>query len=518
VFALYATAVFTGMRAGELGGLRWDDVDFDKRLVTVQRSFDGPIKAGDIRYVPILDALLPVLRAWRLRCSSLTTKVLGRGKVGCGAGSSHEPSSARQSPRRPSEKMSDDREPARVPARVNVHLREVLRWSTRLRGVTTSVLPTHDGRPNPVVVGNRIYTVSFAPGIAWALDARTGDILWRRKLGRFAGPTPLVHGPLLFVKTSTELFCLQRSDGQVRWSYRPYETEGESVYSSPVVHGEHVIVADRRGTAHAVSIRTGRVRWTSDVGVGSSVNSTAADVAGTLVFGTNGREAVGVRAEDGAIRWRTRIDAPCIAAPRSIGTSVVMHTDTTVFWVRARDGHILAQWSSGGTRIRSFGTVGTRALVIAAEGDAGRLVVLSKGRATRELPHPGFAMSDGLRYEPNLDVVFDARIMALGILEPKTAARLVDIHGFGEPLGTPTSTRSRTFVAEGGRIHALDNKVVAEARARRSFVSPSGATEPSSCPRGLAWSRRPRGRAPGCPSTCRVAAARAGPAMCFRPP
>jgi DNA invertase Pin-like site-specific DNA recombinase len=39
VFALYATAVFTGMRAGELGGLRWDAVDFERRLLTVQRSF-----------------------------------------------------------------------------------------------------------------------------------------------------------------------------------------------------------------------------------------------------------------------------------------------------------------------------------------------------------------------------------------------------------------------------------------------------------------------------------------------
>jgi len=67
VHALYATAVYTGMRAGELGGLRWDDVDFERRLITVQRSFDGPTKAGDVRYVPILDALLPVLRNWRLR-------------------------------------------------------------------------------------------------------------------------------------------------------------------------------------------------------------------------------------------------------------------------------------------------------------------------------------------------------------------------------------------------------------------------------------------------------------------
>lgn len=55
------------MRAGELAGLRWDDVDLDRRLITVQRSFDGPTKAGYVRYVPVLDPLLPLLRSWRLR-------------------------------------------------------------------------------------------------------------------------------------------------------------------------------------------------------------------------------------------------------------------------------------------------------------------------------------------------------------------------------------------------------------------------------------------------------------------
>ncbi len=68
VFALYATAVYTGMRQGELAGLQWGDVDLDGRLIAVQRSFDGPTKAGDVRYVPILDPLLPVLREWRLKC------------------------------------------------------------------------------------------------------------------------------------------------------------------------------------------------------------------------------------------------------------------------------------------------------------------------------------------------------------------------------------------------------------------------------------------------------------------
>jgi len=68
VFALYATAVYTGLRAGKLAGLRREDIDLERRLITVQRSFDGPTKSGDVRYVPILDPLLPVLRAWLLMC------------------------------------------------------------------------------------------------------------------------------------------------------------------------------------------------------------------------------------------------------------------------------------------------------------------------------------------------------------------------------------------------------------------------------------------------------------------
>jgi len=67
VHMLYACAILTGMRAGELAGLQWADVNFDQRLITVQRSFGGPTKSDDVRYVPILDALLPLLRAWRLR-------------------------------------------------------------------------------------------------------------------------------------------------------------------------------------------------------------------------------------------------------------------------------------------------------------------------------------------------------------------------------------------------------------------------------------------------------------------
>jgi integrase len=67
VYTLYATALFTGMRLGELAALTWSDVLFDRRLIVVQRSHNTRTKSGDVRYVPLLDALPPILRAWRLR-------------------------------------------------------------------------------------------------------------------------------------------------------------------------------------------------------------------------------------------------------------------------------------------------------------------------------------------------------------------------------------------------------------------------------------------------------------------
>ncbi len=65
VYVLYLTALMTGMREGELAGLRKDHVDIAGRLITVEFSYDNPTpKDDEVRHVPILDPLLPVLKDW----------------------------------------------------------------------------------------------------------------------------------------------------------------------------------------------------------------------------------------------------------------------------------------------------------------------------------------------------------------------------------------------------------------------------------------------------------------------
>lgn len=74
-FGLYAfTMIYTGLRRGELCALTWDDIDFDHRMIHVNKSIEFvhnrphiklPKSKAGIRKVPILDKLyLPLKNAY----------------------------------------------------------------------------------------------------------------------------------------------------------------------------------------------------------------------------------------------------------------------------------------------------------------------------------------------------------------------------------------------------------------------------------------------------------------------
>jgi len=62
---IVATAMYTGMRAGEVYGLKWENVDLDRGIITVESSRDGPTKSRRVRYIPINPKLKIVLEAHR---------------------------------------------------------------------------------------------------------------------------------------------------------------------------------------------------------------------------------------------------------------------------------------------------------------------------------------------------------------------------------------------------------------------------------------------------------------------
>jgi integrase len=81
-YPIWAMALLTGMRNGELYALKWEDVDLDSNLITVQRSFNRRMntfkstKAGYWRTVPISSELRALIHEIQVR--SRTEFVLPR--------------------------------------------------------------------------------------------------------------------------------------------------------------------------------------------------------------------------------------------------------------------------------------------------------------------------------------------------------------------------------------------------------------------------------------------------------
>lgn len=71
---LFLTAIFTGLRASELRGLKWDSVDFDKKVLHVRERADRyndigrPKSEASDRDVPMPDLVVNALREWKLAC------------------------------------------------------------------------------------------------------------------------------------------------------------------------------------------------------------------------------------------------------------------------------------------------------------------------------------------------------------------------------------------------------------------------------------------------------------------
>jgi integrase len=71
---LLLTAIFTGLRASELRGLRWEDIDFKAGELHVRQRADRynaigePKSKAGKRTVPLGPRMLTVLREWKLRC------------------------------------------------------------------------------------------------------------------------------------------------------------------------------------------------------------------------------------------------------------------------------------------------------------------------------------------------------------------------------------------------------------------------------------------------------------------
>ncbi|NIR31679.1 MAG: site-specific integrase [Gammaproteobacteria bacterium] len=63
--AVFTVAVYAGLRQGELAALRWEDVDLERGVLHVRRSWTGPTKNRRRRTVPLIGPAHEALARWK---------------------------------------------------------------------------------------------------------------------------------------------------------------------------------------------------------------------------------------------------------------------------------------------------------------------------------------------------------------------------------------------------------------------------------------------------------------------
>ncbi len=147
---------------------------------------------------------------------------------------------------------------------------------------------------------------------------------------------------------------------------------------APVVDGQHVYLANGKGTVLALDAKTGKHQWEQHIKAKLSGGPGAG--AGLVMLGTSSGAIIALDAATGAQRWRTQLNSEILSAPVASGDLVAVRTvDGKLFGLSASDGQ--QRWVAD-QQVPRLTLRGTSAPIIAGDYviagfDNGRLMAVT---------------------------------------------------------------------------------------------------------------------------------------------
>lgn len=240
---------------------------------------------------------------------------------------------------------------------------ELTIWRTKLPKVKQGILPPSNDRPNPLVTDSMVITSIFSPGAVCALKRGTGRLIWRKETSGLGDAAIYEAAGKFFAKTANTLYAMKPASGEILWTFCPYGTSHEWLYSAPTVHGHSVFIGDRRGFLHCLDVRTGVTQWRrrTNKAKNDAVNSTPLVLDGLVIVGTNAKRAVAYETKTGELAWVCRLDGPSSFGPLKFQRLAVIFTDS-IYLVEPKTGKVIRKFSWKGDGVN--GAVSTPRSVV----------------------------------------------------------------------------------------------------------------------------------------------------------
>ncbi|HEY8083402.1 MAG TPA: PQQ-binding-like beta-propeller repeat protein [Solirubrobacterales bacterium] len=308
---------------------------------------------------------------------------------------------------------------------------------------------------SPTFHRNRLYVVNLVPGHVVKLDARNGRIIWKRSLPGRAESSPVVVGRTLYFGCENgELLALSTRNGNMRWS----TSLAGPVKSAPAYYGGVLYVGDYGGYMNAVNAKTGEVKWQSDslgqgFGTSGAFYSTPAVAFGRVYAGNNDSRVYSFDRKDGTIAWTYSTGGYAYSGPAVANTTHTRPTvyigsfDGNVYALDARDGEPRWIRSAGGQVIGSLTAIGNIVYVAEFSDTSTTGYSMKTGRTVFSYPRGTYTplISDGRR----IYLVGYSSITALQPYKYKTA--VADRIKAPKPPPQKKSSQSRGSQKPGSR-------------------------------------------------------------------
>ncbi|MFN8216056.1 MAG: PQQ-binding-like beta-propeller repeat protein [Solirubrobacterales bacterium] len=219
---------------------------------------------------------------------------------------------------------------------------------------------------SPAYYKHRLYIVNLEPAHLVKLDARTGKVLWRRDLPGRSESSPLVmDNTVYFGCESGELFALNTRNGHTRWVTQL----GGGIKAAPAYYGGKLFVGDYGGHMNAVDAKTGKLVWQSGslgpgLGASGQFYSTPAVAYGRVYAGNTDGRVYSYDSGNGDLAWSFSTggyvySAPAVANTRHSPPTVYIGSfDGNVYALNAKDGSLRWQQPAGGQVVGSLAAVG----------------------------------------------------------------------------------------------------------------------------------------------------------------
>jgi outer membrane protein assembly factor BamB len=231
------------------------------------------------------------------------------------------------------------------------------RWHRRVGALAASSPAWADGHVFMVAnAAGKAGIASAGAGSVWCLDAKTGHVVWRKRLASASESSPLITGGRVYLGSQDgTVYALNASTGAIRWRWRA----AGPVKAGVAYSQGRLFVGDYTGGMTALTT-SGHVVWhksTSGLSFSRSGNfyATPAVAFGRVYAGNTDGFIYSFAVHSGQLAWRRATggyvySAPVAADVPGMPPAIFAGSYSGKFYaLDARSGNVLWTYKAGGT-------------------------------------------------------------------------------------------------------------------------------------------------------------------------